>query len=97
VFVVWEPVIFTDWVAPSTANLRRIHDPRAQQYWDHPRLLSKTMGEKDDDTIVWDYAAIYPRGARWEQSLPKPAYEGGPVADVAVEFAKALDLYRSQP
>jgi hypothetical protein len=92
VFVVWEPVILTDWAAPSTATLRRISDRRVQQYWDRGRLLSKAMGEKDRDSIVWDYAAVYPRGAVWQDAPPKPAFEDGPVVDVAEGLAKALDL-----
>jgi hypothetical protein len=32
VFVIWEPVLATDFVAPSTAALARISDIRAAQY-----------------------------------------------------------------
>jgi len=33
VFVIWEPVLATDFAAPSTAALARIPDARAAQYW----------------------------------------------------------------
>jgi hypothetical protein len=52
VLVVWEPVLPTDWIAPSTASMRRLADLRVQQYWDRGRLLSKTMGEHDRSSIV---------------------------------------------
>jgi hypothetical protein len=31
---------------------------------------------------VWDYIAVYPRGAIWEGSPPEPLYNGGPVVRV---------------
>jgi hypothetical protein len=92
VFVVWEPVLATDWGAPSTFTLRRISDSRAQQYWDRGRLLSKAMGEKDNSSIVWDHALVYPKGAVWQDAPPKPSFEGGTVLDVTDDLAKALDL-----
>jgi hypothetical protein len=89
---VWEPVILTDWAAPSTATLGRISDRRAQQYWDGGRLLSKAMGEKDGESIVWDFAAVYSPGAMWEQAPPKAVFDGGPVVDIIGDLAKSLDL-----
>ena len=90
-FIVWEPVLPTDWGAPSTVALRRIADSRARQYWDRGRLLSKSMGEKDRDSVVWDAVAVYPRGLLWgEASPPKPVFEDGPVVNVIPEFTAAL-------
>jgi hypothetical protein len=45
VFVIWEPVLATDFTAPSTAALARIPDLRAAQYWDRNRALSHLPGE----------------------------------------------------
>ena len=48
-FVIWEPVLPTDWSSPSTATLRRISDSRAAQFWD-----------KGDDVMIppgWVIAA----------------------------------------
>lgn len=89
-FVVWEPVLLTDWSAPSTATLRRVSDPRAAQFWDKSRLISHSMGEKDRGSIVWDYIAVYPAGAVWNGGPPRPLYEGGPVAGVAGPAANAI-------
>ena len=79
-FVVWEPVLPTDWGAPSTAALSRISDRRAAQYWDKDRLVSKSLGEHDRKSIVWDHIAVYAPSATWNQT---PAvFSDGPVVKV---------------
>src|SRR5215472_13499843 len=87
-FVVWEPVLPTDWSSPSTAALARLSDSRAVQFWDRHRLVSHLMGEHDRHSIVWDYIAIYPAGAVWEESPPPALYHGNPVVRVR-EAARA--------
>jgi hypothetical protein len=82
VFVVWEPVLPTDFTAPSTAALARISDTQASQYWDRKRALSHVMGEHDRHSVVWDYIAVYAPGALWEGAPPKPDYSSHPVRDV---------------
>ena len=78
-FVVWEPVLPFDFAAPSTATLRRVADPRASQYWDKGRLVSRLLGERDRRSVVWDYVAVYEPGKLWEQAPPAPAATGAPV------------------
>ena len=91
VFVVWEPVLATDWRAPSTATLRRVSDLRARQYWDEGRLLSKAMGETGKKSIVWDQVLVYGRGVTWpEAAPPKAIVRVGPVVDVVDEFVDGL-------
>ena len=91
VFVVWEPVLATDWRAPSTATLRRVSDGRAQQYWDKGRLLSKAMGETGNKSIVWDQVVVYDRGVTWSEAAPpKHVVRVGPVVDVVDEFVDGL-------
>ena len=99
VFVVWEPVLFTDWSAPSTATLGRIPEAQAAQFWDKERLISHSMGEHDRRSIVWDYIAVYPRSAVWEATPPEPLYSGGPVVRVIDEARSALSgaLNGAQP
>ena len=82
VFVIWEPVLPTDFVAPSTAALARIPDVRAAQYWDRKRELSHLLGEHNRPTVVWDYIAVYGPGTLWQDAPPKPVYSDGPVRDV---------------
>ena len=90
IFVVWEPVLFTDWSSPSTATLGRIPDAHAPQFWDKERLVSHSMGEHDRRSIVWDYIVVYPQGAVWKESPPEPLYSGGPVVRVIDEARSAL-------
>ncbi len=82
VFVIWEPVLPTDFVAPSTAALARIPDARAAQYWDRKRALSHLLGEHNRSTVVWDHIAVYAPGTLWQDALPKPIYADNPVRDV---------------
>jgi len=89
-FIVWEPVLATDWGAPSTMALKRIHDVRSIQFWDSNRLISHTLGEHDKRSIVWDHIAVYPAGAVWNQQPPKASYENGPVVDVVEPLRKAV-------
>ena len=89
-FVIWEPVLFTDWSSPSTATLARISVAGALQFWDKGRLISHSLGEHDRTSIVWDYIAVYPAGAVWDQSPPKALYSGGPAIRVIDETRMAL-------
>ena len=90
-FIVWEPVLWTDWSAPSTSALGRIPDPRAVQFWDKGRLLSHSMGEHNGHGIVWDYVAVYPPGPVWKDvAPPSPIYDGGPVVRVTDKAQSAI-------
>jgi hypothetical protein len=91
-FVIWEPVLATDWTSPSASALRRIPDPRTAQFWDKQRLISHAMGEREGarGSIVWDYIAVYPRGGEWTDRPPKSLYHGRPVADVVKPVEAAL-------
>jgi hypothetical protein len=91
VFVIWEPVLPTDWSSPSTAALRRVSDTRATQFWDKGRLVSHSMGEHDHHSVVWDYIAVYPPGAVWEDGPPEAVYHGGPVVQVSGPARAALN------
>jgi hypothetical protein len=89
-FVIWEPVLFTDWSSPSTTTLGRISNSQAAQFWDKNRLISQAMGEHDRQSIVWDYVAVYAQGATWEELPPKALYDGGPVVRVLDETRAAV-------
>lgn len=83
-------MLITDWGAPSTGVLARVHDPRAVQFWDRRRLLSKTLGgpahlPRGDQlneigfqmkNVIWDFVAIYPPGSE------RPSLTGAPVVSV---------------
>jgi len=95
VFVVWEPVLSTDWGPPNAAALARIGDPRVAQFWDRPHALSaairaagdaRVLGERRlKGDIVWDYVAVFPPGVRWDERYPVPEYAGAPVLDIIDE------------
>src|SRR5713101_4854801 len=82
IFVVWEPVLPTDFAAPSTAALGRIADVRASQYWDRKRALSHLLGEHNRSTVVWDHIAVYAPGTVWKDTPPDPIYSDHPVREV---------------
>ena len=88
--VVWEPVLDSDWGAPSSGTLARISAATALQFWDKGRLVSHSMGEHDDKSIVWDHIEIYPPGVVWAQAPPQPLYRGGPVYQVVEPVRAAL-------
>lgn len=82
VFVVWEPVLTTDWSPPSTATMGRISDPRVSQFWDKHRLVSHLLGEGNHRGVVWDFIAVYPPGPLWKVRPPPALFAGGPVVRV---------------
>lgn len=98
IFVVWSPVLMTDWGRPSTATLARVSDARAAQFWDRGRLISHSMGEQNRRGVVWDYIAVYSPGAIWKDRPPEALYHGGPVVRVtdAARAALAQALQETQ-
>jgi hypothetical protein len=96
-FVIWEPVLPTDWAPPSTTSLSRISDTRAAQFWDRGRLISHLMGEHDRRSVVWDYIAVYPPGALWQEGPPPPLYRGNPVVRVTDPARTALTRALTEP
>lgn len=110
VLVVWEPVIFTDWSPPSDRVLSRLSDPRAVQFWDGGRRVSRTLvdaaasvpgvlGEVEygPGDIVWDFVAIYPPGVLWETSPPAASFGGAPVVEVIQGVRERLRLGTPRP
>ncbi len=94
VFVVWEKVLESDWGAPAASVLARIEDTRATQFWDPGRVVSKSLGETDFKSKVWDWVAVYPSGTGWNETAPVAVYSGRPVEDVAKPLEQALAAVR---
>lgn len=101
VFVVWEPILASDFMAPTTGVLRRIPDVRARHYWDEGHVLASVMKRDarppqpkeeccDNDGVLWDLVAIYPKGARWEASMPPAVVFDGPVYRVTDQMSAAF-------
>ena len=101
VFVVWEPILASDFMAPTTGVLRRIPDPRARHYWDADHALAKRMARDarppqpraaccEQEGILWDLAAVFPKGARWDATLPPAVVFDGPVMRITEKIEAAL-------
>jgi hypothetical protein len=101
VFIVWEPILPTDFVAPTTSVLARASDRRVQQYWDPDHLLAKQMAAdarppqpRQECCLrsgnLWDLGAVYPKGARWGDTMPAATVFNGPVVDVTEPIAAAI-------
>jgi len=101
--VVWEPILATDWRAPSWSTLRRISVTRARQFWDPNHLVAQELNriakEKPGQLkpsccmqkgFFWDEAILYAPQAKWmnEQS---PTFMSGPVIRIAAGLQSALD------
>ena len=102
VFVIWEPVLQTDWGTPSQALTSDVADARAMHFWDRGRRLSalyggapklaalagvEKVGFRRKD-VVWDTALLYPAGVRWGGSATLLL---APVVKYRAELAAALD------
>jgi hypothetical protein len=104
VLVVWEAIRGADSIGPPPGTYLRMPDRRVRQFWDRSLVLSERIVRdaranpgllpKDehlnDATIVWDVAAVFPRGAHWNHEFPRPVYYGHPVAVVSIELERAL-------
>jgi hypothetical protein len=101
VFVVWEPIQPTDWYPPTTFVMGRIPDGRVQQYWDPDHLVAKQLSTDArspqpepeccvQSGVLWDLAAVYPKGALWEARMPTAHVFNGPVIDITSSIESAL-------
>jgi hypothetical protein len=103
VLVVWEPILPTDWKAPSHSALARIPDRRARQFWDPQHLVAAELAriarqksvQSEPDCCVkkgfhWDEVALYATHARWDDG-PTPVYWSGPVFRIASALEKAFN------
>lgn len=88
VLAIWEPMLPTDWSRPTSAVLDRLSDPRVVQWWDKRHLVAGLLSASDGGLdpaccrrsgTLWDVIAVYPPGARWDQTLPLPKFFAGPV------------------
>lgn len=91
-FVVWEPILPSDWSAPGSRALKRLQDRRVRQFWDPHRLIAAAIkkvevsGPLHPDCcerkgVLWDLTAAYAPGALWGDTLPAPVLLNGPVVD----------------
>ncbi len=101
-FVVWEPILPMDWFGrPASSALGRLPDKRVRQFWDEERLIADQVArdarepqpEPDccfADGILWDLAAVYPKGELWGDQLPPATVFDGPVVRITDQIVEAL-------
>lgn len=108
VFIVWEPVIVSDLGPPTSSVLARVSDPRAVQFWDESRALSKSMVATRENTwlvpegesapspgmIIWDFVAVFPPKKAW-RSHEAPTSHCDPVVE-CIEKIRTEVLSRVQ-
>ncbi len=91
VFVVWEPILPTDWARPTAGVLGRMPDARVEQFWDPHHLISRTLepalpkGEPGccrRNGAYWDDVVLFPPGARFG-STPPSMIEGPVVHSIS--------------
>jgi hypothetical protein len=77
--------------------LARISDPRVEQFWDKDHLIAKQLDQQLSTSqpnccrhagILWDVAALCPKGVQWGGS--QPVFVDGAVVKVEAELAKQL-------
>lgn len=95
IFIVWEPILPSDWQRPTHPVLSRVSDLRASQYWDKDHLIAKRIRQYlppdepnccEHNGILWDLVALYPKQAPLNT---RPSFIAGPVV-------RAVDRARKQ-
>jgi hypothetical protein len=100
-FVVWMPILGTDWGKPRSGPLGRLKDARVQQFWDADHRIAEALRHAHEgrsqlpnccyeDGIWWDLMAVYAPGVRWEEKLPEPLLLEGTVEEAAPAFENLL-------
>ena len=103
VLVVYEPILPTDWRAPSGSILARIPDHRARQFWDPNHVVAQELARMAKQhpgkpTAVcctkngfhWDEAVLYAPHSHWADQ-PIPVFWNGPVLRIAASLDKAFN------
>jgi len=94
IFVVWQPILATDWGKPGTGGLRRLSDVRVRQFWDADHHVAKALRQSlegrdrepdccDHNGVWWDFMAAFPPGGEWRDAFPEPLLLNGTVEDAA--------------
>jgi len=106
VLVVWEPILPTDWSAPSGSTLGRIPDARVKQFYDPNHVVSgklKEFAAKHTPQpeplccvrkgFYWDQAIVYARQVHWADA-PASTFWDGPVVKIIPALEKTLNTHQ---
>ena len=109
VLVVWEPILLTDWQPPTSFALAQLHETYVAQFWDHNHLVAHEIARELNanpsgpqpqccglNKTLWDFAAIYPKGAIWNSVAPQAVFANGPVAYVQEGLSGKIAALRNQ-
>ena len=100
-FVVWEPILVTDWKKPGGSVLRRITDSRVKQVWDSQHLIAKQLAKDAHapqpepecctrDGILWDLVTVYAPDATWTDRMPPAVLFNGAVVHLEDEIEATI-------
>jgi hypothetical protein len=77
VYFVWQPVLPADKEDAALAHARAEKDPRARHVWDGANALGPAYGQPLPppwkEPFAWDMVLLFPKGARWDDELPRPS------------------------
>lgn len=106
-FVVWLPILEGDTDAPSAITAGAVPDRHVRKAWDPERRIGieaarslprtakrpcrMPTGREEPEAVSWDCVLVFEPGARWEETLPAPAWFAGPVIDVIDGARRAID------
>jgi hypothetical protein len=90
-----------DWRPPTTGVLARLADTRVRQFWDSQHMMAQRLAQDarppqpeqsccERSGFLWDLAAVYPAGARWDGQVPQATIFDGPIVQVAAKIDAAL-------
>jgi len=102
VFVVWEPILATDWMPPGESTLARIPDKRARQFWDPNHVVAISLNEfakqkpnqPHPECCVqkgfnWDEVILYAPYSQWSE-VPVAAFWNGPIVKAVPSLEKSF-------
>lgn len=95
VYIIWVPVMQSDTGPPDAESRARLSDARVRHYWDasnrlaalwQPALKAEKTPVLGKESLVtgknlWDFVAVFPPGARWDEVPPPPIFKAAPVKD----------------
>ena len=76
IHVVWGPMLGGETEADARGATSLVPDPRASHYWTGAHTLAEALRAPAglQEELAWDTFLLFPRGVKWGQEPPVPAY-----------------------